>query len=134
MPNTPKDNKKSRYSLLSECDYRRELPKVEGCDDILVAFRDSGMAMSGGMGAVPLTWGEINAMIDGGAYRLGSWGKRQIKEMSNNYCSMLHMGTENIPSPISRDPTEEEKRALGLAQLRAMERMEKQNNELLKGR
>ena len=134
VPDEPKDNKKTRYSLLPAEDYRRKLPDVLGCDDLLIAFRDSGMVMSGGMGATPLTWQEIDAMNSGGCYGLNSWDKRQIREMSVNYCSVLHRATKNMPCPNQREATTEEKQALGLAQLRAMERAEQANNEIIKSK
>jgi len=134
VPEHPKDNKKQRYELLSEDDFRRKLPAIEYCDDLLVAFRDSGMISSGGMGAVPLSWLEVNAMNDGGCYGLSAWDKRQIMKMSVAYCSMSHKATKEIPPPYKHETTEEERKAFGLAQLKAMERIEAANAEVMKSK
>lgn len=134
VPENPKGNKESRHKLLQKEDIRRELPEVVGCDDILTAFYNSGMAMSGGMGVAPLTWQEINAMNDGGCYALTAWDKRQIFAMSSGYCSMINRATKEIPAPYMRERTEDEAKALGLAQLRAMERAEAANNDIMKSK
>ena len=134
MPDIPKDNKQPRHKILQPEDIRRELPDVDGCDDIIRAFHGSGMSMAGGMGAAPLSWQEINAMNDGGCYNLNAWDKRQIFAMSSNYCSMISRATKDVPAPYSRERTEDEARELGLAQLRAMERAEAANNDIMKSK
>lgn len=117
---------------MQDGDVRLELPPVEYCDDILQAFSDSGMAMAGGMGATPITWQELQAMNTAGGYYLGEWECRQVIKMSVAYCAMLQKGRENVPAPYQREMTEQEQYDLGLAQIKAMERMEAQNNALMK--
>lgn len=134
VPEQPKDNKKPRCKLLSKDDYRLDMPIVEHCNDVLKGFSDSGMAMAGGMGAVPLTWQELKAMNEAGGYFLGYWECQQIIKMSVAYCSMLQKARDNIPAPYQRELSQDEKQQLGLAQLRAMERAEQENNQIIKNK
>ena len=76
------------------------MPVVAGCNDVLSAFNLSGYVMSGGMGATPLTWQEIQSLNEGAGLFLGSWAMRQVRSMSESYCRLLNQSSEkDIPPP-----------------------------------
>lgn len=76
------------------------MPRVEGCNDVLNAFSLSGYIQSSGMGISPLSWQEIKAMNDSAGLFLDSWAMRQVRSMSEHYCRMFTMSSDNdIPPP-----------------------------------
>ena len=89
----------------------RELPPVEFADDIINAFHTIGRASYGGFGAMPITWSEINAFRECSGVDLQGWPARQLRKMSEQYCSWLGKGAGFI-APYSREltPAEEDAR------------------------
>ena len=100
------------------------LPECEHALDIVQAFHESGMAMSGGMGATALTWQELLAFntVTG----LDDWSLKQLIRMSRAYCSMLHKAEKRIPPPYRRELDADEVAWIAKQQAEAFERMEKQ--------
>lgn len=91
-------------------------------------FDLSGMCSSNGYGAVPLSWTEIEAFNAACALDLQAWEKRQIRSMSQVYCSVIHQAPDR--SPYVRIFTQEEWETLGNIQLQGMEQSERKASEI----
>ncbi|AXQ65830.1 MAG: hypothetical protein [Caudoviricetes sp.] len=105
-----------------------ELPDVGAGGYLVRAFIQSGMSMSNGMGASPLTWQELSALRE--FVELDNWEAIQIMKMSKSYCSMLHKAEERIPPPYSRELTDDEMQWLAKQQIEAFERIEAQSKDI----
>lgn len=96
-----------RIDTLHPDDPLRELPPVEFCGDVISAFHEIGRVSSNGMGATPITWGEINAYFESALVDLRGWAARELRKMSCTYCTWLGRGSGFI-APYSRELTPEE--------------------------
>jgi len=74
-------------------------PQSDACDYLIQWFFESGMCLPGMSGATPLTWLEIQSFDSASAYDLTAWEKRQIKTLSERYCSGLSAYTNPKAPP-----------------------------------
>lgn len=123
-----KKERKPRIKTLDESAPEMELPDVGAGGYLVRAFIQSGMSMSNGMGASPITWQELSALRE--VIELDNWEALQIMQMSKSYCSMLHKAEERIPPPYSRELTEDEMQWLAKQQIEAFERIEAQSKDI----
>lgn len=76
------------------------MPNVSNCTDIVKAFNMSGYVDSNGMGATPLSWQELTAMNYGAGLHLSPWALSMVRKMSERYCNMYSLASDNnIPPP-----------------------------------
>ena len=70
---------------------------------IVESWHLCGLAMSGDMGRIPLTWQEIKACSDLNQLELDPFEAKIIMKLSKVYCSSLIEFKENIPPPYVED-------------------------------
>ena len=100
------DNPKTRLSLLPEDHPAKHLPEANGY--LTLCFELSGFCLSGSMGAIPLTWSEVNSFIDSSGYPLNGWEAEQLIKMSRTYCYMLSKAKKVGCPPPYQEGIEEE--------------------------
>lgn len=67
---------------------------------IVNAFQSLGMCLSGGMGANPLTWSEIDSFCRRSTFDLEDWQCETVINMSRNYLAWRNKGKDLFcPSP-----------------------------------
>lgn len=95
----PEGSKKSRLVAFKDTDGEStflQFPELEGADYIVALLQEAGLMSSNGMGAVPLSWQEIDAWLRTTETRLTVWEKLMIKEMSEVYVSDLNKSTSKF--------------------------------------
>ena len=76
------------------------MPDVSNCTDIVKAFNMSGYVASVGMDATPLPWRELTAMNEGAGLHLTTWALSMVRKMSERYCNMYSLASDNnMPPP-----------------------------------
>jgi len=94
----PEGSKKSRLTAFKNSadddSTFLQFPEIEGAGYLVALFREAGLAMSNGMGAVPLTWQELDAWLRTTELSLTVWEKLTIREMSEAYASELISSTD----------------------------------------
>lgn len=108
----PEGSKKSRLTQLKESDGESvflQFPELDGAEYMVTLFQEAGLMSSNGMGAVPLSWQEIESWLDVTELRLTVWEKLTIREMSDAYVAALHQSTgKHDPAPYVPAVTPEE--------------------------
>lgn len=92
----PEGSKKSRLTAFTESDGESvflTFPELDGAGYLVALFQEAGLCMSNGMGAVPLTWQEIESWLRTTELRLTVWEKMSIREMSEAYVAELGKST-----------------------------------------
>lgn len=78
------------------------LPEVGAGDYLIEILFDIGPVCSNGMGAVPISEQEIAAWQFNRQTRLKAWECQYLRELSREYASMLHSGTDmHCPPPYA---------------------------------
>jgi len=96
--NNKDESPKSRLSTLDKENPARRLPEVDSY--LSMCFELSGFCLMGAMGAIPLTWSEVNSFAHGSGYQLTGWQSEHLIKMSRDYCYMLSKGADvNCPAP-----------------------------------
>jgi hypothetical protein len=97
------------------------MPPLDGSPSYLIDYLfEIGPAMDGGMGIVPLSYGEIAAWSLLTGIRLRPWEARTLRRLSREYVDELHKGSWRPPwqSPDEKpQPTEEQLAIRALANL-----------------
>lgn len=105
--NDKDENPKSRVNTLADGHPAKHLPEIDGY--ISLCFELSGFCLNGSMGAIPLTWSEVNSFCNGSGYPLNGWESEQIIKMSRAYCYMLSKGKKlGCPPPYQEGIDEED--------------------------
>lgn len=73
-----------------------QFPELEEAAYLVALLQEAGLMSSTGMGAVPLSWQEIDAWLRTTELSLTVWEKLMIKEMSEVYVSDLHKSTAKL--------------------------------------
>lgn len=95
LPETTQEYYEERAAL-----YMPELPPIEcGGDYMIHRLYEVGPTGSNGMGAVPVTWTEIDAWCRRGGVDLSPSEARLLRRLSVEYVSMSHKATENFHAP-----------------------------------
>lgn len=85
----PQGSKKSRMVAFKESadddSVFLQFPDLEGAAYLVTLVHEAGTMQSNGMGAVPLSWQEIDAWLNVTELRLTIWEKLTIREMSEAY-------------------------------------------------
>ncbi len=98
------------------------MPDTSSCLDIVKAFNMSGYAGSNGMGATPLSWQELTAMNYGAALHLTPWALSMVRKMSERYCRMYSLASDNnMPPPYIEDTDAYKKYTLAESERQLME-------------
>lgn len=84
------------------------MPDTSNCLDIVKAFNMSGYAGNlptpTGVTQEPLSWQELSAMNHGAALHLTPWALSMVRKMSERYCSMYSLASNNnMPPPYIED-------------------------------
>ena len=75
-------------------EYMPEMPPIEeGAAYLLGYLMDMGPVLSGGMGAVALTYGELDAWCNRMGISLAPWESRFLRRLSSEYASESHKAT-----------------------------------------
>ena len=83
-------------------------------------FVEIGISEANGMGASPLSWGEINEWQRATGVALSPWEARLIRRLSTEYLAESRKAeSENHPAPWRAAPTQREREA----EQRALERV-----------
>lgn len=82
-------------------DPSKSLPEIE--QFISKCFSLIGYYLSGGMGATPLTWSEIESFTNKSGYQLNGWECEQLLSMSRSYCGFLEKAKKPSCLPPYRD-------------------------------
>jgi hypothetical protein len=100
-------NPKPRFKTLPDDHQSRQLPEID--EYLALCFELSGFSMSGSMGAVPLTWSELDSFICRSGYKLSGFESEMMIRMSRAYCVMLSKASENgCPAPYQDIDIEDE--------------------------
>jgi hypothetical protein len=131
---TPKPDPRSRRGKLAEQSTAPRLSRIAAlkakkvvppmppnpAPHITDRLIEMGLTQAAGMGAVPLSWGEINAWCDRTAVDLEPWEARLIRRLSAAYLAESHKADdENCPPPWAAPVTAREIE-IEEAQLRAV--------------
>jgi hypothetical protein len=111
--NNKDENPKSRLNTLPKEHPSRKLPEVDSY--LSKCFELSGFCLSGSMGAIPLTWSEVDSFSALSGYPLNGWQSEHLVKMSRDYCYMLSKAkTLSYPSPYSEfsETDEDEKQKM----------------------
>lgn len=76
---------------------------------LITAWQELGLFDSGGMGQAPLKWSEIKFYSDQSGRKLSSWESRQVRSMSEAYCSFAHLAENRLCQPPYRKWVGDEK-------------------------
>ncbi|MCP4055739.1 MAG: hypothetical protein GY738_00105 [Pseudoalteromonas sp.] len=88
------ESPRSRIEKLEEDDPVRELPPAN--EYLTECFIALGICSSNGMGAVALTFSDVQAFSNQSSYYLDGWESEQVVNMSRTYCRMLHDAGNDI--------------------------------------
>ena len=113
MPEKPKNDKseegaKSRLETIREEkkneNFNPEMPPINLPSHILAYFWEVGPTMPGGMGAVPLSHGEIESWQNNIGIKLSAWECRALKRLSIEYLNESQKATKReCPAPWKSD-------------------------------
>jgi hypothetical protein len=85
--------------------YQPDMPPLE-CGAYLIAYLfEVGPVMSGGMGPVPLTHGELRCWQDNIGLQLQPWEARFLRRLSREYAAEMHRA-EKADAPAPWEPTD----------------------------
>jgi hypothetical protein len=70
------------------------LPNLDGADYLVTLLFEAGLVQSTGMGAVSLSWSEIDSWLRVTQLELTVWEKLTIKSMSEVYAGELSVATK----------------------------------------
>lgn len=77
-----------------------KLPDIEEASYLVGLLSELGFVSSNGMGAVPMSWLEIDAWLRVTQLELSIWERLTMKEMSEVYAAELSKATvKNYPAP-----------------------------------
>ena len=85
---TPEKATKSRYKSFSELDENStylKLPKIDGAEYLVSLLYEAGLLESSGMGAMPLSWQEIESYLTCTRTDLTTWETLMLKTLSEAY-------------------------------------------------
>jgi hypothetical protein len=103
---TPVEEPMSRIAKLKAEGMEPAIPPVSA-EYLVEHLFDVGPTMPGGMGATPITFGEIAAWQSCVAVSLRSWEVRALRRLSVSYLAQLHDSEkEDCPAPFT-DPLNE---------------------------
>lgn len=101
----PEGAKNSRHKSLSDADENSsflKLPKIPDAEYLVAFLYEAGLFGSNGMGAVPLTWAEINHWKECTDTVLTTWELLMIKKMSEAYVGEYNQASAKTrPAPYS---------------------------------
>lgn len=82
-----------------------QFPDLNGAGYMVALLREAGLNMSNGMGAVPLSWQEIEAWLRATELELSIWEKLTIREMSEVYVTEMVKSTgKHCVAPYTPTP------------------------------
>lgn len=93
----PEGEKKSRlksYKELSEDHPLLKLPPIADAEYLVALLNEAGLFESSGMGAMPLSWKELNSWLYCTSLQLSTWEILTIKSMSEAYVSEYNQASE----------------------------------------
>lgn len=100
-------NPKPRFHSLPVGHQARALPEIN--DYMSLCFELSGYCLNGSMGAIPLTWSEVDSFCNRSGYSLQGWETEQLIQMSRDYCYMLSKGAKiGCPPPYQEGISDED--------------------------
>lgn len=99
----PEGSKKSRLKSFRDQDedsIALILPEVDHGRHLLDYFTEAGVAMSTGMGLMPLSWQEIESWLSVTELPISTWEKLTLREMSDAYVSEYSQASaKDRPAP-----------------------------------
>lgn len=108
---TPEGSKKSRLASLKEQDENSsflKLPDIDGAEYLVALVHEAGLFMTNGMGAIPLTWQEIESWLRVNELPLSLEERLLIKALSDAYVTELNQAsTKDRPAPFVEIEEEE---------------------------
>lgn len=109
MPDS-KFNKQAQSSRLKIWGADNPICKMPICDPVVKkAFLDCGVAMSGSMSMIPISWTELSAYCQLSKTDLTAWEADHVIAMSREYCSFIQEAkSETCPQPYWPEMTSEE--------------------------
>ena len=100
---TPEGGKKSRLTLYREIDENSSflrLPELDAASYLVVLLQEAGIMSTTGMGALPLSWQEIDAWLRCTQRDLSIWERLTIRELSEVYVGELNQASaKDRPQP-----------------------------------
>lgn len=126
-------DKKSRCRLFGE---DNPVCKLPDCDSVVrKAFLDCGLAMSGAMSMVPLSWSEVSAYNSLSGVSLSPWEAENVIMMSREYCSFLTKAKdETCVQPYWPDMNDDEMRSYHQSIESLTNEMKKEDDKIAKPR
>lgn len=102
----PEGSKKSRLTEFKDSSGDDstflQFPELDGAGYLVALLQEAGLIMSNGMGAIPLTWQEIESWLRVTELQLTVWEKLTIREMSEAYAAELASATDkHRPQPYT---------------------------------
>ena len=130
MPDS-KFNKESQRSRLDIWGRDNPVAKLPQCDEVVKkAFLDCGVAMSGGMTMIPLTWAELYAYCQLSKTDLTVWEADHVIAMSREYCSFLQTAkSETCVQPYWPEMTAKERETYHKSISRLTDETEKERDQ-----
>jgi hypothetical protein len=94
VPEGAKNSRLKSYKELDENSSFLSLPNLDGADYLVTLLFEAGLVQSTGMGAVSLSWTEIESWLRVTQLNLSVWEKLTIKSMSEIYAGELGVATK----------------------------------------
>jgi len=92
----PEGGKKSRLTTYREVDedsFFLKLPEIDEAGYLISLLQEAGLMSSAGMGALPLSWQEIEAWLRTTERDISIWERLMIRELSEVYVGELNQAS-----------------------------------------
>lgn len=111
VPEGSKSSRLTTYRELDENSTYLKLPELEDAAYLVGLLYEAGLMSTAGMGALPLSWQEIDAWLRTTERDLSVWEKLMIRELSEVYVGELNQASAKdrespyiyIPEPTQID-------------------------------
>lgn len=95
----------TRLQLLQARDQAPDMPPPGAAAHLVSYLYEIGPVSSGGMGAVVISWPEINAWQMATGIDLAAWEARGLRRLSQEYLAASHEAqAHDCPAPFSEQP------------------------------
>jgi len=100
VPEGSKNSRLKSFKALDENSSFLQLPNIEGAEYLVALLSEVGFVSYSGVGAIAITWSEIESWLNCTELNLSIWEKLMLKEMSEAYASVLSTATDkHTPAP-----------------------------------
>lgn len=112
-PTKAVENKLSRLDARIKSGGEPDLPPIDSALEFLIGYLfDAGPTSASGMGAVPLTWADLEAWERGSGVALQPWQARLIRQLSAEYLAEAQVADAHDAPPPWAQEMETDRRAV----------------------